>query len=330
MERQAVTIHYRKLEDVPGAFGTLTLEAAIRMAVAKKIKGTKISDDWQLRSWSVPPSLNDNLLMNTYHDDGKSCFGDLTEFTKGELQALIQQQAGAPSVKVIQKQAPAGQEYVHAIMYWMAIGDHVLVLQHRSLTTKKLEEYFGWLLNQQTKTITSSAVILQAKFSLADVGSDVDDVSAIIVGGPNMPALTAEAADELEVEESTYKEVGEKRSWQQKAVEVLRAVMNSEADLQKLLAEIPDEASLQVSVHIGYKTNRRRKISRAPMQHALRNLPDGEITAIGRNGKRIGNDIRLSYPAHIKKIGSILDPSDVHRALLEAYNYFASNGKIDV
>ncbi len=86
--------------------------------------------------------------------------------------------------------------------------------------------------------------------------------------------------------------------------------------------------TLEVSVHIGYKT-RRRKLSRQPMQKALRNLPEGEITAVGKTGRLSGKDIRLSYPARVDLIGSLLAPNDVARALLEAYDYFVANGKIE-
>lgn len=34
--------------------------------------------------------------------------------------------------------------------------------------------------------------------------------------------------------------------------------------------------------------------TRAPMQQALRNLPEGEVTAIGKSGRMTGKDIRLS------------------------------------
>jgi hypothetical protein len=64
------------------------------------------------------------------------------------------------------------------------------------------------------------------------------------------------------------------------------------------------------------------------MQRALRNLPEGEITARGRHGRVTGNDIRLSYPATIAKSGSLLKHEDVLRAFEEAYQYFRENGKI--
>ena len=53
-----------------------------------------------------------------------------------------------------------------------------------------------------------------------------------------------------------------------------------------------------------------------------------QITAIGRNGRLTGQDIRLSYPARITTIGSLLDPEDVVRALREAHAHFVANGKI--
>lgn len=104
--------------------------------------------------------------------------------------------------------------------------------------------------------------------------------------------------------------------------------MDNEADVQGLLSSIPAEADLNVSVHIGYKT-RKRQVSRAPMHKALRNLPEGEVTAIGKTGRMTGKDIRLSYPVNIRSNGSLLDPCDVREKLRSAYDYFVSNGKIE-
>lgn len=64
------------------------------------------------------------------------------------------------------------------------------------------------------------------------------------------------------------------------------------------------------------------------MQQALRNLPEGEITVVGKHGRMTGKDVRLSYPASILRQGSLLDPEDVVRALRQAYTHFVENGKI--
>jgi hypothetical protein len=65
------------------------------------------------------------------------------------------------------------------------------------------------------------------------------------------------------------------------------------------------------------------------MQQALRNLPEGEVTAIGKSGRMTGKDIRLSYPVRVLSNGSLLDPDDVRAKLRSAYEYFVENGKIE-
>ncbi len=79
---------------------------------------------------------------------------------------------------VEQSPPPSGKEYIHSMMYWMAIGDHVLMVQSRSLSAKHLEEYLTWVLKDRTATIAATGhVILQAKFDAADVGGDLSDIS---------------------------------------------------------------------------------------------------------------------------------------------------------
>jgi hypothetical protein len=326
-ERQAVTIHYRRLEDVTGAFGKQSLEAAIRKAMNQHLAGGKISEHWKHRAWLVPPSAEDTLLMNLHNDGGSYYFGDLTHYTKGYLQTLLSEAEDTPSLAVEQQPPPKGKEYIHSMMYWFATKNHLLMIQSRSLGSKQLEEYFTWLLKDRSAIIGATGqVILQAKFDADDVGGDLKDISEIIVGGKTpLIARGPESKEPREV--SKYKEIATRKPWRERALEVLRAVMNNEADVRKLLESVPEGANLQVSVHIGYKA--KRTVSRAPMQQALRNLPEGEITAKGPGGRMTGKDIRLSHLANVLKTGSLLDPKDVIRALREAHQYFVDNGKIE-
>jgi hypothetical protein len=328
--RQPVTIHYRRLEDVTGAFGRQTLEAAIRKAMNHQLDGGKLAEHWKRRAWVVPPSSEDTLLMNIHQDGGDYYFGDLTHYTKGYLQTLLAEVADTPSLAVEQQPPPKGKEYVHSMMYWLVIRSHLLLIQSRSLGSKQLEEYLTWLLKDRTDAISPTGqVILQAKFDSTDVGGDLSDISEIIVGGRAVDASAIVAGkDETSTQEiEQHKEIATRKSWGARARAILSAVMNNEADVNELLESVPEGANLDVSVHIGYKA--RKTISRAPMQHAFRNLPEGEITAIGPNGRQTGKDIRLSHSASILKIGSLLDPEDAVRALREAHKFFIDNGKID-
>jgi hypothetical protein len=336
MQRQSATIHYRRLEDVTGAMKGLTLESAVRKAMSMSLDGGKIAEHWKRRAWVSTEGGADTLLMNIYEDGGDFYFGDLTQYTTGYMQALLASEEDVAMLSVEQTPPPPGREYVHSMMYWFLKGNHVLVLQSRSLTGKNLEEYFSWLLKDRTPTVGPLLqVILQSKFDTSEAGGDIDDIREIVVGGRATESAAAHALDELvagiggpESEEEFYREVEKRRSWRDRALNVLRAVMNNEADVQKFLSSIPDDADLEVSVHIGYKA-RRRRVSRAPMQQALRNLPDGDITAIGKNGRMSRGDIRLSFNVSIIRNESLLLPSDVRRAMVDTYNYFVSNGKIE-
>jgi hypothetical protein len=327
--RQPVTVHYRRLEDVTKAFGQRTLESAVRHAMNHKTGGQKISDHWKSRAWIVPPSSEDTYLMNLHHDGGSYYFGDLTHYTKGFMQALLAQ-ADKPILAVEQLPAPKGKEYVHSMMYWLVIKNHALMIHSRSLGSKHLEEYLTWLLKEHTQTIGDTGqVLLQAKFDADEVGGDLDDIRQIIVGGAGDTIMKpVPHAEPKPREVERYREIATRKPWHERALDVLRAVMNNEADVQKLLESLPDGANLEVAVHIGYKT-KKRDVSRAPMQQALRNLPEGEITAIGPGGRMTGSDIRLSHSVSVLKNGNLLDPQDVVRALREAYKFFVDNGKIE-
>jgi len=116
--------------------------------------------------------------------------------------------------------------------------------------------------------------MLQSKFDPSDVGGDLDDISEIVVGGsapiPARPVVSKPAELPRVPTGETYKKLAARKPILNRAIEVLRALMNNEADVQKLLSSVPPEADLQVSVSIGYKV-RKAEISRAPMQEALRN-----------------------------------------------------------
>ena len=90
--------------------------------------GGKVADHWKRRAWLIPPSSEDTLLMNLKNDGGTYYFGDLTHYTKGYLQTLLAEEADTPSLAVEQQPPPKGKEYVHSMMYWMVIKNHLLMI----------------------------------------------------------------------------------------------------------------------------------------------------------------------------------------------------------
>ncbi len=320
-----VTIHYRHMVDLTNSFGELTLEDAIRTAMSKKnAAGISPKEDWAERSYNQGNSTGNTMLINVSNDSNNFFFGDLTLFQDKFMQPLIEKKENAPVLNLAQKEAPTGLEYVHSIMYWLVIKNHVLVIQTPSVSTKQLEEYLTWFLKEKTQVISgSSQVLLEATLDVNSVQGGIDDIKKIVVGGTPLTAIKPET---MEKEVDQYSSIANKRTWKERAQDVLKAIM-SEADLQNIMDNLPDGAALNVSVNIGYKT-RKKKISMAPMQQALRNLPEGEITAFGKGGKMRGNDLRLSYPSKILVDGNLPNIEDTRRAMLDAYFYFVNHGKI--
>lgn len=331
-ERQSVTIHYRRFVDSNNILAGRTLEDLINDAMIHVADGGQLRENWTRRTRLLPPEQQDTHFINLFGDGAGHFFGDLTHFTRGHMQALLERADDTPSLNVSQMPAPEGREYLHSVMYWLARGNHVLVLQSRSVGTKQLEEYLTWLLHDRCSLIADEeGIVLEMVFDTDEVGGDLEDISSIVIGGSPLAPPPApvdgggEQAAARDVEE--YRGLERKHAWAARMREVLRAVMNSEADVEELLNSVPDGADLDVVVQIGYKL-RRREVSRAPMQRALRNLPDGDIRAVSKTGRQTGRDVRLSYPARVLKEGSLLDPADVERALREAYDSFINNGKI--
>ena len=133
MERQAVTIHYRRFADDNDLLGGRTLEDFINDAMTHSADGGPLKDDWSRRTRQIPPEHSDTHFINLYSDGNGHFFGDLSHYTRGHMQALLEQADRVPFLNVLQMPAPEGREYLHSVMYWLARGNHVLVLQSRSI-----------------------------------------------------------------------------------------------------------------------------------------------------------------------------------------------------
>lgn len=353
-ERKPITIHYRKFVRPESAGATSSLEDLIRAAMSQPTRAThSLKDRYTERLWE---QTGHSYFINTFEDVRAQLplvFGDILHFTKGHLQALCETaDQNANSVPVRQLKAPEQNEYVHSQMFWMVKGDHVFIVQSMSLKTEDLENYLSWLLH--TKAAVLSPVIpiaLTTKFDIEELGGDLDDIQEIIVGGVAAAPPTAnrqtdsEAAPQkaLVVSEETQRgEVGTgRRTGWATARKILAELLGGDANVDSVLNSVPPDAELNVQVHIGFQTKRRKidRVALSQLETGLRNLPDSQLQ-VRAKGANIGVDgtLRLHHKASIRLIkavdgeneiiGTLLDPQDVLRASIEAYSYLVNNGKI--
>jgi hypothetical protein len=344
VDRKPVTIHYRKFSRA--AVVQHPLEELVRRAMSTNDGGVQIRNRYLSRLHTVG---NDSYFINTYSDGAGATplvFGDILHFTKGHLQALCQTaDRTAASVPVQQMKAPEQSEYVHSQMFWMVKGDHAFIVQSMSLRTAEFEQYLDWLLKTRTSNLASDhPVILDAKFDADAVGGDLGDIQEIVVGGVATPAPTVPDEDVVEEEQVVTQnaqiDTGRRAGWAT-ATRILRELLGGDANVESLMRAVPADAELNVQVHIGYQTKKRKidRVALKQLETGLRNLPDSQLQ-VKSKGARLASDgtIRLNHNASIRLvkaqdgdsqlIGTLLDPTDVLRAMVEAYSNFVANGKI--
>jgi hypothetical protein len=341
-----VKIQYRRLRRDNGQFPTETLSAKIAAALSSKKEGVVLGESVQKRISEVPRADGYQRVLNNFHISANYVFGDLCLFSPGQMQALLQLSADPSHSSldevlkawtIAESKAPAGHEYLHGMAYWMAIGDHFYQIQHVALQTKASEEYLTWFLRDQSEVIgLDQHVELQAEFDRAQIGSDLGDVKSIEIGGlvpetirpETPPTYTGTAVDVV-----THESLGEKlaASWGKAKGVIVELLGEVEAD--KLLAQMPPDAALEVTVNIGYRA-KKRKFQKEFMKNlasGLRNAPDGELRVRGTDGEIKGDDARLSADMSIKKFSresNLLDIPDIIEQILEVHRRFLHDGKI--
>lgn len=344
-ERKTVTIHYRKFNRATNS--PSMLEQLIRGAMDSiGSSSAPIKSRYLDRLFTQG---SDNYFINTYSDSAGQdgyVFGDILHFTKGHLQALCKTaDENASSVPVQQMKAPEQSEYVHSQMFWMLKGDHAFVIQSMSLRTEEFERYLDWLLKTKTSQMASSAqIILDAKFDADVIGGDLEDIQEIVVGGVATPPPTVanpEVVEQVsEVTQTGQIDTGRRAGWAT-ATAILRELLGGDANVDSLMKSVPADAELNVQVHIGYQTKKRKidRVALRQLETGLRNLPDSQLQVMAKGARKAADGtIRLHHTASIRLvkaldgdnqlIGTLLDPTDVLRAMVEAHNNFVANGKI--
>jgi hypothetical protein len=348
MQTKRCKIHYRRLRRDNSQFPAELLSTKIRQALATNKGRNRIGESVQHRIASVPRTEGYQRFLNDFYETDEYVFGDICLFSPGQMQALLQLSADPshPTLDEVMKawaiaesKAPAGHEYLHGIAYWMAVGDHFYQIQHVALQAKAMEEYLTWLLRDQANVINSDQYVeLQAEFDRDQVGGDLGDVKSVEIGGlvpetmrPAPPSAVVESGKTTVVQ--TRKSLGEgiAAGWN-KARKIVEDLLGP-VETEKLIASMPADAALEVTVNIGYRATRRKfgKEFMANVASGLRNAPDGELRVRGRDGEIKGDDARLSADMTVRKMSDTSGLLDLEHALaqmLEVHRRFLHDGKI--
>lgn len=343
--KRPCTIYYRKLIDYPWSSNE-TLQQQVQKAMDTNVKGDLLRNKFKNRIYA----LNENsLFINVFVDDktrtSGGIFGDITMFSSGKMQAIIESETDAPTANVEHIIPPQKKEFMNSIMYWMIHGNHVFIMQSMEIRSDTVEAYFGWLLGECTNLISSQAsIVLVNKFDPKKIKLSTGKTKSLIIGGAIRPIPSGENQENKNEDYiETLSEVNQTQvtGWEQ-AKAVLAAVVKSPASLTKIMDAIPKDTELSVEVHIGFKS-KRKKFKDTPLsvlESGLRNMPDSFLEIEGQDGKRHPDgSLRLHHKSMIKLymhddpggrgLAGMPDHLDVLRAMQEAYSSFIAEGKIE-
>ena len=352
MSNKYATVHYRCLRREDDAFPDMTLAQAIQkgMDVLHRT-GTAFSKDWRLRVTPVPRYPDNKRFVNDFFANDETAFGNICVFTPGEMQALLEtdspgndgdeaDRAPIEAVDISEGTAPKGMEYLHGIAYWLAVNDHLFMVQHTSLQSKSMEEYLTWFLRDATGVIGEKHYVeLQAKFDIGSMPGDIDDVQSIEVGGlvpetvrdHELPAEKRDKQGQV-VETVERTGLGDRYAMFDKARKIIEDLLG-EMEAKKIMETMPSDAALEVTVNIGYRSTK-RKLKREFMKDlasGLRNLPEGELHIRGKDGNIKGDEARLHMSMPFKLVrnnSSLLDLENTRGQLIKVYQRFLEDGKI--
>ena len=350
MAKKSCRIHYRKLSRDGEIFPAESLSNRINAALdSDGGGGTQVRSSVGHRVTDCPAQPGYQRALNNYSLGDGYDFGTTCLFAPGQMQALLKLAAddAQPDLAAVleaydiaEQAAPAGHEYLHGLSYWLALGDHFYQIQSVSLQVGAMEEYLTWLLAEKTSVIGAAQyVVLQAVFDQEQLGDD--EPSFIQVGGivpetirnikPEPIEQVASPAQMVEIDERE-KLGGGALGWA-KSREILVDLYGA-IKAEELINAVPDEASLEVLVSIGYRS-KKRKLQKGFMKDlaaGLRNLPDGEVTVRTKNGTSKGPDARIFQDMSILKIGDssgLLSLEDARDQMLEVHRRFLHDGKIE-
>jgi len=322
------TIQYRQLK-LDGLWPEADLKAMVvdvlrRRAWADNAK-TRIIDLDQDQSYVILNKLSDPATW-----DGPVFAGQLIQLQAGtDVRAVLQSLEEDTAEYVVQNlNVGEAVRVLKGALYFVAVGNHVGLIEGQQVRGRTLERYLTALLQRAEEIEPGQAIILNGKFVAGD-GKELSESSEIQVSAAptDRQGARKERAAEPRVEQ---REAAEAREHEQATVfDILRMLGWSEEAIESLGSEIPDDGWIEGFFKVFIKERRRKKpISRATINEALRNIDPADLGLRGDGSER-GGIVKMSVQRDIRTAGSLLDPADAMEQITNALRDWATAGKID-
>ncbi|WP_432475255.1 hypothetical protein ACRRRS_14790 [Brucella anthropi] len=318
-----VNIQYRRFE--PAEAGNSNLHNSIVHALGEQIEGKLRRQAPKHRTVQIEDK--GHAVLNRIDEFSNWTFGELALFNPGQGVPVIIDKEDSVVLDLKEMSLQNGQHLIKGVIYYINCDEHVVFIQPPNISVGVLRTYFEWLLCTNGPKLGAP---LRLEALVEATGENAPKVQAIQVKArstlPSGAGLAMRAEDAKEVREAG-KATSETTSM---ALDMARAAGMSPRDLQ-LLASLSEDGELVADLRLKLiKDGKTVKFDRVKASDLLTDQETDTISFYGENGKYHGSLTRVRYPgAQVKTSGDFLEPDDCRRALIEAYNFFRSNGHID-
>lgn len=325
-----LTIQYRHLK-TDGLWEGVDLKAMLVDVLRRQRRGQVVAENAKLQVIDIDQDLS-FVILNKLSDpatwNGPVFAGQLIHLQEGSEVHAVMQPLEEDTAEYVLQNLNLGEQarVLKGALYFAVVGNHVGLIEGQQVRGRTLERYLTALFQAAEELEPGQAIILNGSFMTGD-GKELSELSEVIVSavpnrGANAPPterpaqiIEREAARERE-EGATVFDVLKTLGWTPEAIESLRS-------------EVPDDGWIEGFFRVFIKhRNKRKPISRATINEALRNIDPADIGLRG-DGREKGGIVKLLTQRVIETKGSLLDPSDAMEQIVSALRDWSAAGKID-
>lgn len=323
------TIQYRQLKTA-GLFDGVNLQAVLVDVLRRR----HWDDNAKLRIIDIDQDQS-FVILNKISDpaswDGPFFAGQLIHLQEGSDVQAVMQSLEEDTAEFILQNLNVGDaaRVLKGTLYFAIAGNHVGLIEGQQVRGRTLERYLTALLQRADEFEPGQAVILNGKFTAGD-GKELSESSEITVAAvPNLGAEGNRPGAARRAAEIVENEVARAREEGATVFDVLATLGWDAAAIESLRAEVPDDGWIEGFFRVLIKQRSRKKpISRATINEALRNIDPADLGLRG-NGSEKGGIVKLSVQRPVATHGSLLDPADAMEQIVNALREWSVAGKID-
>lgn len=272
-----------------------------------------------------------NRITEQAHWDEPFFAGQLTYFERGaNVPAII----GDPDADVNELdlgQFALGQDasMIHGMLYFVAVGDHIGLIESTGLRSGRLERFITQLLTQTEQITAGDTVVLNAQFT-NEQGRQVTEAKEVEV-----KARRAERRDVQDGEIApriVEQDVEQARREGQSVIQVLEVLGWTPDDIERLMSEVPPGGWIEgfFRFFIKSRTARRKTMNRQTLDEAFRNVNPADVTFLGKGKREKDGFVKLTAPRAVETVGSLLNPTSAVQQIEAALRDWAADGQIDL